>query len=385
MLLSSGWADIRDNVQWLNMPTPVESHPAPAASTVSVVVKKSRRRSRARQLIKVLTGKKNILITAHRFADPDAIAAATALNVLLTARLPQAHTQVTFRGSIAGGLNQAFIQETNLQYTPWDRINFADFDAIVLVDTQPGFTNSPLPDGVSPTAVIDHHRSRGRPPKCAFSDLRPDVGASCSIIFSYFLELDVPIAKDLAATLLFAIESDLAGAAGQPGELDNMALASLTLQADPRKLYRMRYVNLPESYYIAYANALNCATCYDNTLVAHIGHVETPEQPAIIADFLLRMDKINWALVTADDQDKLILSLRSKSGQLSAAAVMRRLVRKLGEGGGHRAKAGGFVRLTGNTAQEIDRMRELIRRRLLRVLKISAARGRKIVPNPPAK
>ena len=44
-------------------------------------------------------------------------------------------------------------------------------------------------------------------------------GATGTIIFSYFMELEQPISPDLAATMLFAIESDLAGAAGQPGEL----------------------------------------------------------------------------------------------------------------------------------------------------------------------
>ena len=35
-----------------------------------------------------------------------------------------------------------------------------------------------------------------------------------------------------------------------------MALSSLTLIADTHKLYQMRYVDLPQSYYIAYSDAL---------------------------------------------------------------------------------------------------------------------------------
>ena len=42
-------------------------------------------------------------------------------------------------------------------------------------------------------------------------------GATSSIIFSYFMELEAPIKPDLGATLLFGIESDLAGAAGTTG------------------------------------------------------------------------------------------------------------------------------------------------------------------------
>src|SRR5690606_4215380 len=158
-----------------------------------------------------------------------------------------------------------------------------------------------------------------------------------SIIFSYFMELEVPISRDLGAMLLFAIESDLAGAAGTPGELDNIALSSLTLIADPRKLYKMRYVDLPQSYYIAYANGINNAVSYDQAILSHLDKIDSPEKPAIIADLLLRFDQAQWTLVTAVTQDNnLLLSLRTGGTTRSAADVMRRLVRSIGEGGGHR-------------------------------------------------
>ena len=73
------------------------------------------------------------------------------------------------------------------------RADPASFDAIVLLDTQPQFAFSPLPPGRKPTAVIDHHRTgRGRKAECAFCDVRTDVGATSSIVFSYFMELESP-------------------------------------------------------------------------------------------------------------------------------------------------------------------------------------------------
>src|SRR5205085_5339536 len=111
------------------------------------------------------------------------------------------------------------------------------------------------------------------------------------------MELEVPIKPDLAATLLFAVESDLAGAAGTPGELDNIALSSLTLLADPRLLYRMRYVDLPQSYYISYSFGLQNAMVYDHALMSHLEGIDSLERPAVLADFLLRLDKVDWALV----------------------------------------------------------------------------------------
>jgi nanoRNase/pAp phosphatase (c-di-AMP/oligoRNAs hydrolase) len=230
-------------------------------------------------------------------------------------------------------------------------------------------------------AVVDHHRARGRRPACAFCDIRTDVGATSSIIFSYFMELEVDIPSDLAATLLFAIETDLAGAAGQPGELDNMALSSLTLLADTRKLYRMRYADLPQGVYTAYADGLASAVYYDSAMTSHLEGIESPEMPAIIADFLLRFEAVQWVLVTAVNGMSLQLSLRTSSSRLSAADVMRRLIRKLGEGGGHRTKAGGAIAMETGNAAEVERVRKTLRRRLLRALKIPMSHGQRLVPD----
>ena len=220
---------------------------------------------------------------------------------------------------------------------------------------------------------------RRRGPRCPFWDVRPDVGATASIIFSYFMELEIELSADLAATLLYGIESDLAGAARTPGELDNIALSTLTLRADPARLYRMRYVDLPQSYYEAYAKALANAVYFDHAIVSYLGPINSLEKPAVMADFLLRFDKVDWALVTAVHNNKLILSLRTSDTRLSAAEMMRRLLRKIGEGGGHRTKAGGLVPLENGSAAEIERIRKVLRRRYLRSLKIAASRGQRLV------
>ncbi len=362
----------------------VESCVNAASGFAAAVERTAGRRPRARHLLKALAGKKNILITAHRDPDPDAIASCLALNTLLETKLPGARARVSVCGRIGGGLNQIFARESDPRMIDWDPDSFGEFDAIVLVDTQPAFSNNPLPPKFAPLVVIDHHRGRGRPPRCAFCDIRPDVGASASILFSYFMELEVPIAPDLAATLLFAIESDLAGAAGQPGELDNVALSSLTLLADTHKLYKMRYVDLPQSYYLAYASGLNNAMYYGHAMTSFIGPIDSPEKPAIIADFLLRFDKVTWALVTAINGANLVMSVRTNAGKSSAADIVRKLVRNLGEGGGHRAKAGGAVALANGTPTEIDRVREILRRRFLKALNIKTLRGRRLVPKPDA-
>jgi len=364
------------------MNTFVESCLNTVAGSAVAVERGTRHRPRATRLLKVLAGKQNILVTSHQHPDPDALASAHALTYLLSSKLKNASVSMSIKGRIGGGLNDAFTKHANFKLTPWDEAGIAlgKYDAIVLLDTQPLFAYSPLPAGVMPTAVIDHHRAKGRNPRCDFCDIRTDVGASTSIIFSYFLELKVAIPADLAAAMLYAIETDLAGAAGTPGELDNIALSNLTLTADTHKLYQMRYVDLPQGYYIAMAAGLANATYHDTAILSHLDSIDSLEKPAVIADFLLRFDQVNWALVSAVNDNKLVLSLRTSSSKLSAAQMMKRLVKKLGEGGGHRTKAGGVIPLANATPGEIERIRAVLRRRYLRALKIRVSRGQRLVP-----
>jgi nanoRNase/pAp phosphatase (c-di-AMP/oligoRNAs hydrolase) len=327
----------------------VESCARTVTGSASALARRSRGTPKPRQLLRLLQDKKRILITTHSYPDPDALASCLALQHLLSVRLAgNPEIKISFKGDFGGGLNEAFAKYTELQPIPWDPATLTTaWDAVVLVDTQPAFANNPLPGDFVPTAIIDHHRGGGRKrPKCGFCDIRPDVGAVASIIFSYFMELEQKIAPDLAATLLFAIETDLAGAAGTPGELDNIALSSLTLMADTRKLYKMRYLDLPQNYFVSTFQGLSNAIFYDNVLISHIDTVVSPERPAVTADFLLRFDQAKWALVTGVINGWLVLSLRTYPNQkASAAEIMRRLLRGLGEGGGHRSKAGGGIKL----------------------------------------
>lgn len=338
-----------------------------------------RKKLHAKKLIKALADKKNILITTHRHPDPDALASAIGLRWLLQKKLPDASIVMSIKGPIPGGINDAFNRSAKLELVEWDDTKLDQFDAIILLDCQPNFAYAPLPPGLMPFGVIDHHRAPGRKIACPFCDVRMGVGATSSIVFSYFVELSVAVPPELAATLLYAIETDLAGAAGMPTSLDRMALSSLMLIADSNLLYRMRYVDLPQSYYTAYYNGLRNANAYDFAITSYIDHISSLEQPALVADFLLRYDQVSWALVTAVHDSNLIFSLRSSDGRFSAGQVARKIIRGIGAGGGHHSKAGGYAPLTVDTPEEVDRIRGIMRKRLLAALKIKNAKPRALV------
>lgn len=344
--------------------------------TMNSTAKQVQRRVRphARKMLRALQGKSNILITTHTHPDPDAAGSCLGIKKLLESALPEAKATIRFKGQSNAPRLAGFAKTAQIHFDPWRDDDLDAFDAIILLDTQPGFSVSPLPAGVLPTVLIDHHRGRGRRTKLAFSDVRVDVGATASIVFSYFMELQLPIDPTLAAALLYAIECDIAGAAGQQSQLDTVAISGLTLVADIRKLWQMRYVEIPAGYYTAFARSVDHAMRYDNVLITHCGKIEQVEEAALLADGLLRCEGIDVVLATAEHDGRLILSLRNELPRTSAGELIRRIVNKIGDGGGHRTKAGGQIQLD-DTAGSIDKLQATLKRRLLRCLSITNTRG----------
>jgi hypothetical protein len=75
---------------------------------------------------------------------------------------------------------------------------------------------------------------------------------------------------------------------------------------------------------------------------------------------------------------QMYLSLRTTIDR-DASQIMARLVQRVGSGGGHRTKAGGRIGLGEPPVGKPRDAYELVRRRLLRLLHINVARGRRLV------
>jgi nanoRNase/pAp phosphatase (c-di-AMP/oligoRNAs hydrolase) len=60
---------------------------------------------------------------------------------------------------------------------------------VALADTQPGAGNNALPAGSEVAIVIDHHSWRGPVAIAGYVDVRPEVGATSTILAEYLLLL----------------------------------------------------------------------------------------------------------------------------------------------------------------------------------------------------
>ena len=132
-------------------------------------------------LFEILADKTKVLIHPHNYPDPDAIAASVALKFLLKEGF-QVDSQIIYAGYIGRVENKALVQYLN---KPLRLVRSSDWNLglkIALVDTQPGVGNNSLPVNRRADVVIDHHPRRTAFETGVYIDIRPELGASSTIL-----------------------------------------------------------------------------------------------------------------------------------------------------------------------------------------------------------
>jgi len=162
--------------------------------------------SRIEELLSVIEAEDHLYIQTHDFPDHDAVASAFALQRLLDARSITA--RLIFQGEILHTNLSRMIEHMEIRLRPASLEKVGPGDKIIIVDGTEGNTN--VSDLAGPTlAVIDHHQSLP-PQDLPFTDIRPEVGACSSIIFSYYADIGVPISSPVATALMLGLLVDTA-------------------------------------------------------------------------------------------------------------------------------------------------------------------------------
>ena len=160
--------------------------------------------------IEWLWGKASILIVTHDHPDPDALAAAYALRHLILMKTGRAAV-IAYDGVIGRGENCAMVRELEIETVPLATLDPFEFSVVCLVDAQPGTGNTSLPDNYRIDLVIDHHPLCTQTSACRWVDVRPEYGASATILYEYLQAHGVNIATKLATILFYAIKSETQG------------------------------------------------------------------------------------------------------------------------------------------------------------------------------
>jgi nanoRNase/pAp phosphatase (c-di-AMP/oligoRNAs hydrolase) len=309
-------------------------------------------KERVEKLRAAFEGADKRLVLAHDNPDPDALASAFALCAVLQ-HLDDVTCEVGYAGMIGRAENRAMIRELELSPQRVTAESLEAFDAIALVDTQPGFGNNSFPTGRHAAAVIDHHPGRGQLDDVTFVDVREGYGATATIIYEYVQSSGVPLPENLLTALFYAIKSETQELGREAGYADGDAYLSLLPRANKEAVARIQRASVPRAYFRAFQVAIENARVHGRTVITDVQRVSSPDIVAEIADFLLRLEGADWAVCIGKREDSMVVSVRTTEDDAHAGELIRRVVTGHHRAGGHGTMAGGRVPLEGRPYDEV--------------------------------
>ncbi len=327
-------------------------------------------------LMSVVEGPDPLVILPHDNPDPDALASAAALQYLLR-ELCDRDSIIALGGIIGRAENRAMVKYLNIGLVPVKEIEFSDQTRIVLVDTQPGRSNNSLPADVVPTGVIDHHPAYGPSDEIPFVDMRDNYGATSTILTEYLRDSHVTVESKIATALFYGIAAETQDLGRESTEADFAASHFLYPYANKRRLGKIENARVPREYFRAFRDAIDEAVVYDKAIISDLGDVLYPDMVAEVADFLLRLDDVDFALAMGSYKKGLYVSLRTTDRDINAGEVLQKVLGSK-SAGGHDMIAGGRVRLDGN-GLEREKMAVRVKERFLSRLELTGASRQALV------
>jgi len=352
-------------------------------------------RDRLARLLRLARNKSRALVATQDHPDPDGLASAAALKRLLEekAHLP---TTIAAAGQSTRAENRAALQFLGEQPAELPSLDIHAFDLRALVDTQPGFNNHSMPRDIPIHLVIDHHpRGEGIAPGTV-ADIRPDYGATATILTEYLRAARITPSTQLATILLYGIKSDTQDLSRGASRADTRAFLYLYPLANQRALAMIERERLPRAYFTTLARALRRCRLYDSAAICWLGPVPSPDTLSELADFFLRIEGVWWVLCHGIVERRIHLSVRTVLRKGAAGQLVAKVLDGIGEGGGHDMLAGGQAPLPADDEAAAEALAREIELRFLRLLEIPTRTPRPLLedidaieqpskaPQPPA-
>ncbi len=333
---------------------------------------------RSDRFLERLSDATRVTFLSHVQPDPDSLGSMMGLAQLVEEKL-NIPTRLTRDGIISRAENKAMVDCLGLDLYPIEDLELKQGEMVVMVDSQPNTGRHNLDEEIPVHAVIDHHETRGDLEDVIFSDIRPALGATCTLVTGYLREQGVEPDRKVSTGLWYGIETELAGYPREAGPQDDNALEYLFPLADKNLLARIRNARLPQSYFGCLVQALQSSFIYDNLIISWISDLPQPELAAEVVESLIRFEEVDWAVCVGHYDNKLVLSMRAAKANAQAGELLKQVVGNLGRAGGHDRRAGGCVPLPGSGQAILESVQGELRRRLLKVLHIDEQRGQRLV------
>lgn len=336
--------------------------------------------NRVAELARVLGGRRT-LVVAHDNPDPDCLGAGLAMRDV-AAEITGRSVPLAYGGIVGRAENRALVEVLGLDLLRINQVNLDDFEAFILVDTQPGAGNYSLPERYLPTVVIDHHQPPLRPAPAEYFDVRQEFGATTTIALEYRNAIERPIDSKLATALFYGIKSDTQDLGRHVSEADVAAYLQLFPLVDKVLLPQIERPRLPRRYFESLRTALERAYLWDTVLISALDDMDNPNTAAEMADYFLRLEGVTWSICFGYHGDGLYVSVRTSDPDANAATIIQSAIRELGTSGGHGMMAGAKVARPADPAAE-DALRETIGHRFLEALGVADRPAEKVLSVKP--
>ncbi|MBW2220566.1 MAG: DHH family phosphoesterase, partial [Deltaproteobacteria bacterium] len=255
---------------------------------------KNTKKEKLQALYKVFRESDNVLMLIN--ADPDSMASALAVKRLLWRKVSS--VTISNINIVARPDNIAMMRLLNIKMVHVNDIildHYNDhYNRFVILDSQPNHHDSFTKFKYD--VVIDHHSDTGY--AATYSDIRPEYGATASILTEYLRSARIKPSVKLATGLFHAIKTDTCNFERKAIIEDMQAFQFLFRRANlhlARKIEQseVRFTNLKY-----YNKALSEKVMRKGKLFSHIGMVDNPDICVNIADFFMRVESVQWSIVS---------------------------------------------------------------------------------------
>ena len=286
---------------------------------------------RLRRFYNQFSGDDHVLVVIN--ADPDAIASAMAVKRLLWRKV--ANVKISNINVISRPDNLAMIRLLDVNLTHINKIDFNCFSRFVLLDSQPD--HHECLSTFRSDVIIDHH-----PETCAvakYVDIRPNYGATASIMTEYLRAAKIKPSVKLATGLFYAIKTDTSNFQRKALIEDVRAFQFLFRHANIDLARKIEQAELTLEFLDYFQRALQSKTLRRERIFTHLGKVDNPDICVVIADFFMRIHSISWSIVSGIYNDTLIIIFRNDGLRKNAGKVAKQSFGRIGSAGGHKSSA----------------------------------------------
>lgn len=266
-------------------------------------------------------------------ADPDAIASAMAVKRLLWRRVSE--VTITHVNVIERPDNLTMIRCLGVELVHVNDIDMNKYNRRVIVDSQAD--HHERFSTVSFDVVIDHHPVSSA--QAPFVDIRPEYGATATILTEYLRAAKINPASKLATALFFAIKTDTANFERKTVMEDIRAFQFLYRFVDKPMAQRIEQGEIKYDFLKYFELALRRRKMRKGRIFVYLGPVSNPDVCVLIADFFMRVDAVRWSIVCGKYDKTLVVIFRNKGSRKHAANMAKNAFGQFGTAGGHKSMA----------------------------------------------